>query len=220
MIDRNTKHTLDEGGKVRSLSERARSLRGKLDRLTQCDSQKRIFGAKEPFGHGYVRHPCLTAPQMSQLEASFGVELPDELRVLLSEVLGGGAGPGYGLSVAADAVLLARRARPFPFSEELAQRVIAARISRSDPRASLDMPDDNAPDDDDWPPGPGFIPIAHHGCGVFDVVVTTGPQRGLTWWCDMTWCPYFDANGKPLGVLDWYEVWLDRSLAELRRSPS
>lgn len=201
-------------------SDRLSNLRSKLSQLERLDSARRIFGSKPPVGHGYLRQPCLTTDQLSQLERSFGIQLPTELRVLLSQVLGGGAGPGYGFSVTADRSTLARRAKPFPFADEDAARVIAARRSRSDPWSSLELPavDENDEDDDDWPPGPGFIPLAHHGCGVTSVVVASGVQRGLVWCCDMRWCPEFDSDGRQLGVLDWYEDWLDRSLSELSKS--
>jgi hypothetical protein len=78
----------------------------------------------------------------------------------------------------------------------------------------VELPDDDDEDDDeDWPPGPGFLPIAHHGCGVFDVIVVTGEQRGLIWWCDMQWGPVYDPSGRQLSFLDWYERWLDESIA-------
>lgn len=195
-------------------SNRVDSIRRKLDELARLDVDRRLFGSREPDGHGYVQRARLDTQQLSDLETSFGVELPGELRIFLGEVHGGGAGPGYGLSVDADPALLSRRSRPFPFDDAAAQRVIAARLDGTDRWASLDMPDDAA-EEDDWPPGPGFIPIAHHGCGIFDVVVTTGAQRGLVWCCDMTWCPVFDAEGRPVGILDWYERWLDRSLEEV-----
>jgi hypothetical protein len=38
-----------------------------------------------------------------------------------------------------------------------------------------------------------------------------GSQRGLIWWCDARWCPYYDHKGQ-LGFFDWYERWLDASL--------
>lgn len=65
--------------------------------------------------------------------------------------------------------------------------------------------------------GAGLLPIAHHGCGVFEVIVVAGEQRGRVWWCDMRWAPHHDEQGKQLGFLDWYERWLD---AELRRQAS
>lgn len=199
-------------------SNQVGTIRSKLAELERRDSARRIFGSKLPDGHGYIRRPCLTTNRIEEMERRFGVELPTELRVLLSQVAGGGAGPGYGLSVTADRSTPARRAKPFPFSDEDAARVIAARRSRSDPWSALELPtaDEDDAEDDDWPPGPGFIPLAHHGCGITSVVVVSGVQRGLVWCCDMSWCPEFDSEGRQLGVLAWYEDWLNRSLEELK----
>lgn len=198
-------------------SERLDAIRFKLDQLARRDSRRRVFGAGEPSGHGYVRRPPLDERQLSELEESFGVELLHELRLFLRRVHGGGAGPGYGLSVEPDISPQPRRSEPFPFDDSAARRVIAARLSGGDRWAQLEMPEEEEDEDDegDWPPGPGFVPIAHHGCGVVDVIVTVGPQRGLIWCCDMKWCPAYGPEGRSLGFLDWYESWLDESLKGL-----
>jgi len=156
----------------------------------------------------YKQAPPLSLTDLSKLEANFGVTLPGELRIFLTHVQSGGAGPGDGLFVCADREPLPRRSRPFPFDDRVAQQISRARLDGTDPWACAELPDEE--EDDAWPPGPGFVPIAHHGCGVCDVIVTVGDQRGFIWCCDMNWCPCFNADGKGLGFLDWYEDWLDR----------
>jgi hypothetical protein len=52
-------------------------------------------------------------------------------------------------------------------------------------------------------------------------LVIAGPERGRVWYDgradgDGIW-PQTDARGKHLGFADWYETWLDESLAELKK---
>lgn len=168
-----------------------------------------IFGAAGPHGHRYKRKPVLSSEALNKLEQNFGVALPEELKLFLTQVHSGGLGPGYGFYITPDPKPLKRRRRPFPFNSAMAEEIIKARMSRTDRWASLEMPDDDYYYDEDWPGGPGFIPLVHHGCGVFDVLVTVGEQRGMVWCCDMEWCPVISREGTTMGFLAWYEDWLD-----------
>ena len=183
------------------------NLRGKLDRLKVADRGLRVFGAGGVDGHGYRELPCLDEASIGHLESSLQVRLPDELRAFLETVHGGGPGPGYGLFVDAPAAPTARAARPFPYGDDDA----ASLITRQGVERLAGLPLAEGDHDDDWPPGPGFVALAHHGCGCFDVLVVTGEQRGLVWFCDMQWFPRFAEHGQ-LGFLDWYESWLDHAL--------
>jgi hypothetical protein len=168
-----------------------------------------VFGARRvgAHGHDYRERPVLDAQGLARLEAECGVALPDELREFLQTIHGAGPGPGYGLDVWGDP---ARSVRPFPYA--MADLVALVARRRDDRFASLPMPDD---DDDDgcWPPGHGFVAIAHHGCGAYDVIVVTGELRGTVWCCDMAWRPYTKSD-RPSRFLDWYEDWLDRNLTQ------
>ena len=70
-------------------------LRDKLDMLSRFDRERSLFGAREPFGHGYRVSPVTEAEIISK-EAEFGISFPEEYRVWLLRV-GSGAGPDYGL---------------------------------------------------------------------------------------------------------------------------
>lgn len=178
-------------------------LRADLDRLVVLDADHRVFGVAGVHGHGYRRAPTRDDASLDQ---EFGALLPPELRAFLSQVHGGGAGPGYGLDVWAEP----RASSPFPYGTTQARTLIER--SANERRPSLPLLDDD--DDDCWPPGPGFVAVAHHGCGVYDVVVVTGEQRGFMWCCDMAWRPYRSGD-RQLGFFDWYEQWLARALAQV-----
>lgn len=171
-----------------------------------------MFGAGGPHGHGYRERPCWSADRRSTVEAAYGVEFPAELVAFLCELHGGGPGPGYGFLVEEPSSPTSRAAAAFPYDASDAARLLARR--RIEPYAGLPAVED-AEDAEDWPPGPGFVALAHHGCGMFDVIVTSGEQRGRIWFFDMLWFPRWSPQGTPT-LFEWYEAWLDSALDELR----
>jgi hypothetical protein len=191
---------------------RTANIRSKLDELKVRDRQLESFGAAEPHGHGYRELPRLEAAGVARLESAFDIELPSELRAFLMDVHGGGAGPGYGFFIEAPCKTT-RPGRPFPYGAGDVAAFTAGSARRAEGLPLVDDPDD----DDDWPPGSGFVAIAHHGCGCIDVIVTAGEQRGLIWFCDMQWFPRLSPSG-PLGFFDWFEGWLDDQLRFRRPS--
>lgn len=191
-------------------AERLAEVRKRLDRLAEIDRALRLFGAGGAHGHGHRSRPCWEPSRVARWEARAGVELPRELAAFLREVHGGGVGPGYGLLV--EEAPPPRVAEPFPYGADDAERLLARR--KTERFAGLPLTDEDD-DGDDWPPGPGFVPLAHHGCGMFDVIVVTGEQRGRIWFCDMAWIPREGAHGTP-GFLEWYEAWLDDALVTAR----
>ena len=189
----------------RLLAERLGRIRGKLDRLRAINIRRAFLG-----GQRYREHPLLGQAGLARLESAYAVTLPNELRTFLERVHGGGPGPGFGgLSINIPAVPRVRAARPFPYGSGDAQDLLARR--RTQRYAMLPLLEREFGDDDDWPAGPGFIPLAHHGCGMFSVLVVTGEQRGRVWFCDMGWVPEHSERGQ-FGFLDWYEDWLNRVL--------
>jgi SMI1 / KNR4 family (SUKH-1) len=190
------------------MHERLAQIREKLDRLRSADAKHQVFGARRvgDHGHAYRECPVLDASAVARLEADCGATLPDEVRAFLTKVHGGGPGPGYGLDVWGEPP---KASRPFPFTRADFDALVARWAAGE--RANLPMTDDEDPDSC-WPPGTGFLPIAHLGCGVYDAVAVNGELAGTIWCCDMAWRPHV-TEGRPSTFLDWYEAWLDRNLA-------
>jgi hypothetical protein len=186
---------------------RLATLRQKLDRLRALDVDERVHGAGGSHGHHYRERACFDAAGIARLEAAHGVAFPDELRAFLESVHGGGPGPGYYFAVDPPLVPSAKAARPFAYGDVHAERLLGER------RGSVALIGDA--EDDEWPPGDGFIPVSHQGCGVYDVIVVTGEQRGRMWCCDMRWFLCRSERGQ-MGFLDWYQAWLDAALARLQ----
>lgn len=190
------------------MEPRLAAIRDKLDRLRRADPERRVHGARPGFGHDYAQRPPLSAEDLSRFEAEHRVALPEELRAFLRGVHGGGPGPGYGMDLRGNPNKLQR---PFPFTRADFDELMARR--RTDRWAFLRDPEPEAGEgeDDDYPPGNGFLQLSHQGCGVFDVLVVTGELRGSVWAYDNVWFPCTRGPTLP-SFLDWYEAWLDQNL--------
>lgn len=192
-------------------AQRLTAIRDGLAALRVRDRERAAFGAALPYGHDYREQPRLDDREIDALTSALGVALPRELEAFLRHVHAGGSGPGYGFFVVAPRAASGRDARPFPYDQDAAAASIRTLQGSDRNDGWLELVEDPE-DGEDWPPGPGFIPIAHHGCGVFDVLVLSGEERGHVWTCDMKWAPVHDRGG-PLGFLAWYERWLHGALA-------
>ncbi len=198
------------------MKDQVARIREKLDSLRERDRNLSIFGAGSSHGHGYRERKALEDASVGHLESDLGVAFPSEVSEFLRYVHAGGPGPGYGLFFEPDPSTREHRIRPFPFGTAQTQALIETRLSGGDNRwATLD---DNSEEGTSWPPGPGFIPLAHLGCGVFEVLVLAGEQRGFIWWHDSGWAPFHNEHGRQYTFLDWYELWLDESLRQLEKA--
>jgi hypothetical protein len=175
----------------------------------------------QPFGlefHGLRRGRRLTERQVAAFERRHAVALPPDYRAFVTGVANGGAGPAYGLYSLADAVTGEPRGfvpddflrTPFrhrraynplddPKVESLWRRVEEGKIEEDEAdRRSLYQ-------------AAGTLVLCHEGCGILHLLVVTGPSRGQMWVDDR--CN--DQGLYPLGVgfFDWYERWLDSTLA-------
>lgn len=182
--------------------DRILELATRLRELASRDSQLKIFGAAS--GHGYRLNAVMKPAELTAFETEYAVQLPSDYRDFLLRIGNGGAGPYYGLYSLQAAVSeqphhksRAFLAAPFPHT------------AACNPWSEMDEDDDDL--DDRYMCG--SIVLAHQGCGYYDRLVITGPQRGKVW---------ADGRGSGQGLkpLDcdfygWYHNWLVDSLAEL-----
>jgi len=192
------------------------AIRRDLDKLRRLDRSRSVHGSA---GHRYVERPALARAELHDLEAAYGVALPEELREFLLHVHGGGAGPGYGLYIPRTPEQLEelQLREPFPYGDEAA----AASLQRRAVERFAMLPRIDLPDGKEF--APGALPLAHEGCGAFDLLIVTGEQRGKMWGVDMGYFPVYDGVAGAVGprghfdFLGWYEDWLARSFRHLTR---
>lgn len=202
----------------------------KLSELRAKDPGFRAFGAG---AFQYQVLPPLSEAEVAEVEAQYGVRLPEEYRHFLTEVGAGGAGPSYGVFplVKEDGEwfwdgdggdLTGDLTIPFPHVEAW----------------SLDGHPiwDSYPEDDEnfdelydawwdeftgiyWAPEwtTGAICLCHHGCAARSWLVVTGPSRGQIWEDgradEVGLYPALDQDEKPHTFLTWYGAWIESLLS-------
>lgn len=169
------------------------------EKLTQAIAAgPAVFGSD---GHGWRARPPISEEEVAAFEARHGVVLPADYRWFLTQVADGGAGPYYGLYSLREAYeeaqwnTLGPLASPFPLTEAWAP----------------------ATEEEARPPGlyDGVLYLAHHGCGMWSMLVVSGAARGTVWddfdTTDGGWAP----TGQTFA--EWFEAWLDEALAVVAR---
>ncbi|MEV7691660.1 SMI1/KNR4 family protein [Streptomyces bungoensis] len=194
-------------------------------------------------GRGQSRYPMfepvLTPAAIAEVEAQFGVALPDEYRTFLTEVGAGGPGPAFELTSLRridgkwgwvwqndeDQPWLLDPSAPFVETEDWADQQIATLRAVGYEPATRDADDDYLDDyrtvfgdagDDVWflERGRGAIPISDNGCGMTSWLIIVGPHRGELRDRDCAvnppFEPYVDANGSRHTFRSWYLEWLEQ----------
>jgi len=185
----------------------AEHLRKKLNILIAHDVDVSTFGAgkSQGAGHDFKLRPTLTEEELAQFEKRHGVALPPSYRAFIKHVGNGGAGPGYGMGSLADG-----------YPKDAGERHLATEFPNTQP-----IVDDDEYDDDeeapyaDVPYGmfPGCLCLCHHGCGIYDFLIVTGPCRGQIWTDDR--CSDGGVYPSSTSFWQWYSNWIDASLLKL-----
>jgi hypothetical protein len=191
------------------------------DRLEQIATKLRTAarGQFQPFGaesHGFRRRRRLTEPQVAAFEGRHVVTLPPEYRAFITGVANGGPGPGYGLYSLAESVDAERGRVPddflrTPFRHRGAYNPLddpkLAAFWRRVEEGEIDVDEDRR-----WVyMTAGTLVLCHEGCGILHLLVVTGPTRGQMWVDDR--CNEQGLFPLEVGFFDWYERWLDSTLA-------
>ncbi|WP_344475192.1 hypothetical protein [Nonomuraea monospora] len=179
---------------------RLERIAGKLAAVRAMPIRPDAFGTD---AHGFELEPPLPEAVVAEFEERHEITLPSAYRLFVTELAGGGAGPGCGLRELDTSCCTRRRsghlAQPSPYLPG--------------PRYVGDW-EERYED----PPGPddvflrGTLSIAEHGCSLVTQLTVTGPARGRVFNLD---------HGGPVGpyvtedadFLAWYERWLDEAVA-------
>jgi hypothetical protein len=179
-----------------------RGVRERVEALAAQPGAGAVFGTS---GHGFRLDAPLTEDQLADWEMRVGATLPAVYRSFLTEVAAAGAGPFYGLL-------------GFRVTDGIAHWVGDKwqGADQLDLRVAFPHRDEFRPepwpqDDDD---AYGTIPLAHQGCGYYDLLVVNGPDAGHVWQdnraCDGPISPYVDDTGRT--TFDrWYLTWLEQA---------
>lgn len=179
----------------------------------------------------------LTPAEIAEVEAQFGVALPEEYRRFLAEVGAGGPGPGLQLTSlrridgrwgwvwdSGGHHWLLDPSGPFVEAEDWASQQKATLRAAGYEPTTRDEDDDYLDDyrkafgdagDEVWhlERGRGAILISDNGCGMTGWLIAVGPHRGELRDRDCAvnppFEPYVDANGNRHTFRTWYLEWFE-----------
>lgn len=201
-------------------SDQIRRIKRKLFDLEKLDPEGKLsFGANY---HRYqIGHP-LTEKDIQIFESSCGITLPEDYRQFLVNVGHGsgidshdaGAGPNYGL------YSLQRIRRGFSDDDETKMNLAAScpflpNMSDEEWLATVERYKEDREcysEEKYLSPFPGMMEISSQGCSNVTLLILNGSYRGKVVYADE------ELNGPPIFVydqnfIDWYERWLDETIA-------
>ncbi|MEI7059241.1 SMI1/KNR4 family protein [Nocardioides sp. CCNWLW239] len=204
----------------------------RLERLRANDSEFKVFGARtRGTGHTWLLAPTLSADEVEEAEAQLRIRFPEDYRAFLLEVGAGGAGPGYGLPALSKEPdgwrwvndggdtqlgLLDVAA----LSHEQIEQEWEEHEAREPRRGDFQLHSAFNEAYGSWRAADdalyhrqfiGSIPLSHQGCGWYEWLVVTGPERGSIRVIGDGCFPVADSFS------DYYLEWLDKAEAELLR---
>lgn len=199
-------------------------IKEKFNRLKNGDKNFRLFGSVR---HRHELNDVLSEEEVAAFEARYKIRLPDEYRAFLLAIGNGGAGPFYGLEKLEDSLYADMDARkdetqervdpslPFPHTEPQIMFPEGYNLDESDDEDFYKQWDDPKHTQ-------GILRLCNFGCGVYLDLVVNGEEYGNIWSSDLAsdngiypWGQLGD-EAERITFLDWYELWLDQSLKELR----
>ncbi|MFT3682467.1 MAG: SMI1/KNR4 family protein [Ferruginibacter sp.] len=196
------------------LEERLNNISRKLQQLKASSKRMEIFGGIQ---HGF-RSNKISPAAIERFEIKNNISIPGELRTFLLQI-GSGAGPDLGIYNL----------------DEMQEEYTAWQTCFSSPslmNGEFDFNKDNAVDIiQHWNENPkayyykklstvnGLMPIQTEGCTYYHFIVMTGELRGKIWSLNTEEFDTLPARlDTELSFYDWYEKWLDESLAKIEVS--
>lgn len=196
------------------LLEQCKRIKTKLENLRKSDKSLKQFGSEN---HKYKLNKVLTENEIINFEEQYKVKLPLEYRIFLKHIGNGGAGPYYGVERLFDSLY-----RDLDYKNENKKVNLAKPFPHtSDWNLDFDSYSSNEEYEKDYfskEHSNGILRLCNFGCGVFISLVVNGKEFGNIWFDDrcndhgIYSAPGIKENEK-ITFLDWYEEWLDKSLA-------
>lgn len=218
---------------------------GVRERVIAVEEAQRRARGWEPF-RSPVFEPVLTVAEVTEVEAQYGVELPDEYRTFVTEVGAGGPGPtlghltslrrvdgkwGWVWEDASDDPMPLDLSGPFVETEDWADQQVATLRAAGYEPTICDGDEDYLDDyrkafgeagEELWHEERmrGAILISDNGCGMTGWLIAVGPHRGevrdRNVGLNEPFDPYVDACGNRHNFRTWYLEWLEQSERDLR----
>ena len=203
--------------------EKFRYVKQSLAKLKALDKNYSAFGSSS---HKYLLNPTLEESEVSAFESKHAIKLPEDYRRFLTEIGNGRAGPYYGLETLEDSLFIdldykreSRRlnpSKPFLFTEKWNMEFEGDSSNEQEFQAF-----EAEYFKDSWVNG--LLRICNFGCGISLNLVVNGLEYSNIWVDDrgndggIYPDPYFGQTERTQ-FLDWYILWLNKSLDEVTQS--
>ncbi|GAB3517516.1 SMI1/KNR4 family protein [Emticicia fontis] len=210
------------------MNQQLERIKEKLEQLKRLDKRFIVFGSQK---HRYKLNQVISSDKIQQFENTYKITLPAEYVAFMTTIGNGGAGPCYGLEPFENCLFddldykspdsLLNPSKPFLHTQPWNMEFIAT-------------VDEKANEAEYWKERTAFeeqyfakeqmngtIAICNCGCALNLNLVINGEEFGNIW---------IDDRGSDNGIfpsselenkdrttfLDWYELWLDNSLNEMK----
>lgn len=199
------------------------TLKKDLEAIRQANLAEAV--ANERMASTIVTHlnPPLKEEDVASFESRHAVQLPAEYRKFLLTIANGGVGPVGGLERLGEfggkdwnelPGLVGDLSTPFPYTDKWNVKPIDG-----------SLPVHQQYEQQDWywdrQHVHGAIPICDLGCGLRQLLIVAGPERGNIWFDDRAdWqglYPDENDNRKRVSFLEWYSHWAGNKLNSIRR---
>lgn len=217
-------------------TEQIKRIKEKISQLDKLDQDLEVFGADT---HEYILNPVLSDNEVTQFEKEHQISLPKDYVAFITQVGNGGVGPFYGLQTLMEASVneevmmitgedtssLLQKAFPHtqPWNPIEALGEIDNKIEKAAEEGNEELEEELyeerleiiGGEEHDY----GRLNLCDYGCGITLFLVITGEQKGIMWTDDRVndggLYPSIELeNEASLSFLDWYELWLDNTIAE------
>jgi hypothetical protein len=199
------------------LITRLNQIKSKLYRLIELDSEFSTFGSKEAWGgHEYDLYPTVDHEQLKAFEDKNGIIFPEELRLFVTTIADGGAGPYYGLFSPPLGIQVA-------FDHGMVDLSMGFPITGRQVSDYINKNKEGAEQEEETPciqtdePLTGVAFLSEYGCGGYYLIVLNGEQHGYVWFYRKSCLKPVFTKGKQWSFFDWYENWLDLNLTRISK---
>ena len=205
------------------MNEQLKRIQGKIEQLRQLDKNLTLFGSNR---HKYNLNPKLSEETLLNFENTYNITLPEDYKEFLTKIGNGGVGPAYGLETFENGLFddldykrpnsLLNPSKPFPhtkpWNEEFVSTVNEEEYEEEYERQYSEF-SKNLMD--------GVLAISNFGCGISLNLVVNGEEYGYIWTDDRgndggIYPSHELGNKERITFLNWYELWLDNSLNEIK----
>ena len=210
------------------MNEQIERIKDKIEQLKSLDNDFTVFGARK---HKYQLNPTLSLDKIREFALKHDVTLPKEYVDFLTNLGNGGAGPFYGLEPLENALFddltykrpdsLLNPSKPFPHTEpwnlEFQPTVDEDEDEEEYERQFTDFENTYF----DGEQMNGVIAICNYGSGISLNLVVNGQEYGNIWTDDRgnengIYPSQELGNKEKITFLNWYELWLDNSIDEIK----